>query len=321
MKKLLFLFIIASLWESCGSKSDATASTQNPDEIKPDTPVVVREIVGIARIEPPEKIITLNAESGGYVREVRFQENQLVKKGDILIVLDGEVEQAQLQQARSKVQSQKDAITAAKATLESLKVKLANARNTYDRNQRLAKGNAATQQQVDDSRFNVEDIEKQIVAQQATIAEQQSRVKEIDADINYYQTLSARRVIRAPLTGIFLSSNIKPGTYISTETALGEFAMEGPYQAITEVDELFANKVQIGQNAYIRPQGSSEQLATGKVVYVAPFLSKKSLFSDSPDNLEDRRVREARVQLNSNDKVLIGSRVECVILMNNESNE
>lgn len=313
MKKIFLLFIIASFFASCGGNSDATTEPENPNEIKPDTPVVVREIVGIARIEPPEKIITLNAESGGYVREVRFQENQLVKKGDILIVLDGEVEQAQLQQARSKIQSQKDAITAAKATLESLKVKLANARNTYDRNQRLAKGNAATQQQVDDSRFNVEDIEKQIVAQQASIAEQQSRSKEIEADIHYYQTLSARRVIRAPLTGVFLSSDIKPGTYISTETALGEFAMEGPYQAITEVDELFANKVQIGQNAYIRPQGSAEQLATGKVVYVAPFLSKKSLFSDSPDNLEDRRVREARVQLNANDKVLIGSRVECVI--------
>jgi multidrug efflux pump subunit AcrA (membrane-fusion protein) len=136
MKKLFLLFIIASLFESCGGNSDATTEPENPNEIKPDTPVVVREIVGIARIEPPEKIITLNAESGGYVREVRFQENQLVKKGDILIVLDGEVEQAQLQQARSKIQSQKDAVTAAKATLESLKVKLANARNTYDRNQR-----------------------------------------------------------------------------------------------------------------------------------------------------------------------------------------
>ncbi|MFN7118849.1 MAG: HlyD family secretion protein [Saprospiraceae bacterium] len=306
------------MWQGCGSKSDAAATTENAAEIKPDTPIVVNEIVGIARIEPPQKIITINAESAGYVQEVRFQENQPVQKGDILIVLDGEVEQAQLQQASSKVQSQKDAIAAAKATLESLKVKLANARTTYERNQRLAKGNAATQQQLDESRFNVEDLEKQVLAQQATIAEQQSRSKEIESDINYYQTLAKRRVIRAPLTGIFLSSNIKPGNYITNTTALGDFAMEGPYQAITEVDELFANKVKIGQNAYIRPQGSAEQLATGKVVYVAPFLSKKSLFSDSPDNLEDRRVREARVQLNSNDKVLIGSRVECVILMNNE---
>ncbi len=313
MKKLLYLFIIVSLLESCGGKSDAPTATENPAEVKPDTPFVVNEIVGIARIEPPQKIITINAETAGYVREVRFQENQPVKKGDVLVVLDATVEEAQLRQAQSRIQSQKDAITAAKATLESLKVKLANARNTYERTQRLAKGNAATQQQLDDSRFNVEDFEKQITAQQASIAQQQSRLTELQADIAYNQILVNQRVIRAPLSGIFLSSNVKPGNYIANTTALGDFAMEGPYQAITEVDELFANKVQIGQQAFIRPQGSAEQLATGQVVYVAPFLSKKSLFSDSPDNLEDRRVREARVQLNSNDKVLIGSRVECVI--------
>ncbi len=316
-KNFAFLILLAMLGQACGSKPDRKVS-KNTNEVRPDTPLTVREVVGIARIEPPEKIIAINAESAGYVREVRFRENQRVQAGDVLLILDGAVEQAQLQQARSRVQPQKDAIAAAKATLESLQVKLANARKTYERNLRLAQSNAATQQQLDDSRFNVEDLEKQIAAQQAFIAQQQSRLKEIEADINYYQTLTERRIIRAPLSGIFLSANVKPGNYITNSTALGEFALEGPYQAITEVDELFAAKVQVGQSAYIRPQGSAEQLATGKVVYVAPFLSKKSLFSDSPDNLEDRRVREARVQLDANDKVLIGSRVECVIMINDK---
>lgn len=317
IKNFAFLIIMALLWQACGSKPDKAAA-ENPNEIIPDTPVVVREIVGIARIEPPEKIIIINSESAGYVREVRFRENQRVQAGEVLLLLDNEVEQAQLQQARSKIQAQQDAIMAAKATLESLQIKLANARSTYERNLRLIEGNATTQQQLDDSRFNVEDLERQIAAQQASIAQERSRLKEIEADIHYYQTLAARRIIRAPLSGIFLSSNVKPGNYITNATALGEFAIEGPYQAITEVDELFATKVQVGQSAYLRPQGSSEQLATGKVVYVAPFLSKKSLFSDSPDNLEDRRVREARVQLDANDKVLIGSRVECVIIVGNK---
>lgn len=314
MKKAFYFFAILWLWQSCGGASETPATaTKSSEEITPDTPFVLNQIVGIARIEPPEKIIRINAETPGYVREVRFKENQLVQKGDILLVLDGAVEQAQVQQAQSRIQAQKDAIAAAQATLESIQVKLANAANTYERNQRLAKGNAATQQQLDDSRFAVEDLEKQLVAQKATIAQQQSRIKELEADINYYQTLSARRVNRAPLTGTFLSSNIKPGIYVTNETILGDFAMEGAYQAITEVDELFADKVKIGQTAYIRPQGSEEQLATGKVLYVAPYLSQKSLFSDSPDNLEDRRVREVRVQLNTNENVLIGSRVECVI--------
>ncbi len=317
IKNVVFLMLTMLLWQACGSHAD-TATASKSDGIIPDTPTVIHKMVGIARIEPPEKIITINAESAGYVREVQFKENQRVQKGDILLILDATVEQAQLQQARSRVPAQKDAIIAANATLASLQVKLTNARNTYERNLRLLQGNAATTQQVDDSRFNLEDLEKQVAAQQASIAQQQSRLREIEADINYYQMLVERRIIRAPLSGIFLSSNVKPGNYVTNATVLGEFAIEGPYQAITEVDELFATKVQIGQRAYIRPQGSSEQLATGKVVYVAPFLSKKSLFSDSPDNLEDRRVREVRVQLDANDKVLIGSRVECVITVSDQ---
>jgi hypothetical protein len=48
-------------------------------------------------------------------------------------------------------------------------------------------------------------------------------------------------------------------------------------------------------------------------VYCAPFLSKKSIFNDRADNLEDRRVREVRVRIDQPEAVLIGSRVECII--------
>jgi len=317
MKKLFYLLIISVMWQSCGGNSEAPVA-ENPEAIQPDTPFVVNEIVGIARVEPPEKIITINAETAGYVNEVRFQENQRVEKGEILVVLDSEVQEAQVRQARSRLQTQKDAIAAAKATLASLQVQLDNAQNNFQRTQRLASGNAATQQQLDDSRFSVEELQKQIAAQQANIAQQQSRLNEIQADIAYNQTLLEERIIRAPLSGTFLSSNVKPGNYITNTSTLGDFALDGPYQAITEVDELFADRVKLGQRAYIRPQGSSEKLATGQVVYVAPYLKQKSLFSDSPEDLEDRRVRETRIQLDSKDKVLIGSRVESVILMKNE---
>ncbi len=314
MKNWLWVLLCFSVfWQSCGGNKGSSDATTGTNAIQPDTPLVVREIVGIARIEPPEKIIAINAKSAGFVRETRFQENQHVQKGDILLVLDSEVEQAQLQQAKSKLQTQRAAIEAAKATLESLQVKLTTAQTTFERNQRLASGNAATPQQLDDSRFAVEDAQKQIAAQQATIIQQQSRLQELEADVNYYQTIVNQRTILAPLSGTFLSTSVKPGNYITNNTVLGDFAVDGPYQAITEVDELFAAKVQIGQSAYIRPQGVAEKLADGRVVYVAPYLTQKSLFSDSPDNLEDRRVREVRVELKSKDKVLIGSRVECVI--------
>jgi hypothetical protein len=49
------------------------------------------------------------------------------------------------------------------------------------------------------------------------------------------------------------------------------------------------------------------------VIFTSPYLKKKSLFADKADNLEDRRVREVRVELSPKSQVLIGSRLECVI--------
>lgn len=315
MKNWLWLLLLVPvLWQSCSdNKAQPGTAAADEDAVKPDTPLVVREIVGIARIEPPEKIITINAETPGYVQEINYKENQHVQKGEVLLILDSDVEQAQLRQAKSGFQTQAAAIKSAQATLESLQVQLANANNTYQRNQRLVSGKALTEQQLDDSRFAVENLKKQVAAQEAVITQQQNRLQELEAEVNYYQTLVSDRTIRAPLSGMFLSSTVKPGNYITTNTSLGDFALDGPYQAITEVDELFATKVKLGQSAYIRLQGSSEKLASGKVVYMAPYLQQKSLFSDSPDNLEDRRVREVRVELDSKENILIGSRVECVI--------
>lgn len=315
MKYILPIVAIALFLQSCGPSDEQKAAAAEQAAIRPDTPLVVREIVGIARIEPPEKTIAINAQTQGYVQELRFSEGARVQKGDVLVILDNALEQAQVQQAQSKLQTQRAAIAAAEASLESLRVKWSNARNTLERNQKLAAGNALTAQQLDDSRFAADDLQKQMNAQQAAIAQQQSRLKELEADLQYYQTVLRQRTLTAPMTGTFLSSNIKPGQYISNSSVLGEMAADGPYQAVTEVDELFAGRVRVGQRAFVRLQGASEQLATGKVVYAAPFLRQKSLFSDSPDNLEDRRVREVRVQLDKQDNILIGSRVECVIAL------
>jgi multidrug resistance efflux pump len=152
----------------------------------------------------------------------------------------------------------------------------------------------------------------QVTASEDNLAQQKAKLNELLADLNYYQTLLDRKSIKAPTDGTILSIDVKIGSYLDNKTPIGDFAPSGPLIAVTEIDELFADKVQISQKATIRPQGDTIILSAGKVILMAPYLKKKSLFSDNATNLEDRRVREVRVQLD-NEKVLIGSRVECVI--------
>lgn len=311
---ILLILISASLLTACGGKKEA-APVSDTTAQAPPAPAIIDQVVGIASIEPVSRLLPISAEVGGVVSSISIQANQPAEKGQTILTMEKDVEEAQLRQAKSKFATQEAQIRSLKATRESLKVRIDNARRTLERNRQMLQGGAVTQQVFDDSESQVLTYEKDLETSDANIAQQTLRLKELEADVNYNQTLINRKSVQAPAKGKVLSLDVKEGSIVTTTASLGEFAPEGAWMAITEVDELFADRVQIGQRAYVRSQGGNDSLSLGKVIFVAPYLKKKSLFSDRTDNLEDRRVREVRVQLEDNSKVLIGSRVECVILL------
>jgi multidrug resistance efflux pump len=147
------------------------------------------------------------------------------------------------------------------------------------------------------------------------LEEAQAGVKEVGAETNYLNQLKDKKRIYAPEDGMMLNWDVKVGQAVAAGTKLGDFAPDGNLIAITEVDELYAMKVKVGQKVNVNMQGTTNLLTKGTVTYCASYLSKKSIFSDRADNLEDRRVREVHVRVNNPKAVLIGSRVECIILL------
>lgn len=312
MKRYFFFLLAGLTLAACGTKENAdTAAIQETDTVSRQSKV--NEVLGIAIVEPAGRIVQLAAESGGYVRQVGVRIGDQVREGQPLLALDTRVENAQIAQARSKIATQNDAVDAARQDLELLRIKLSKARADLSRDEALFKGNALSQQALENTRAAVPDLEQQIRTQEALIRQQQSRLGEIEADVRYYQALAGQKNVRAPFDGTCLSINVRVGEYIDAKTSIGDFAPAGPVIALTEIDELFADRIKTGQRAVIRPQGGLEVLTTGKVVLVSPYLRKKSLFSEKAGDLEDRRVREVRVQLDDTSKVLLGARVECII--------
>lgn len=312
MKNLIFFLPLLLLLVSCGKKETASgAAAPSPDSLTQS--VQVREVLGIAIIEPSERIVTLAAEQSGYIREVKAQTGDAVKKGQTLVVLASDVESAQVAQANAKIATQNDAVALARENLKLLQVQRDKAKADLDRDEALFKGNAITRQQLDNTRAVLTELDQQIRAQEAGLRQQQTRLGELGSDVDYYRTLADNKIVRAPANGTVLSLDARVGQYLDNKTGFGEFAPEGPTIALTEIDEMFAAKVKVGQKAAIRTQGSKEVLTTGTVVLASPYLRRKSLFADKVGDLEDRRVREVRVQLDDPSKVLLGARVECVI--------
>ncbi|WP_266363912.1 efflux RND transporter periplasmic adaptor subunit [Tellurirhabdus rosea] len=321
MKKLCIGALATLLLTGCGGEAEKQDQPDSTRTVR--TPARVDQVLGIAVIEPQNRIAALSAETGGLVREVRVNIGEKLTKGQVILTMDKALEAAQLKQATSKIRTQEDAVETARQNVQTLRVQLDKARADHQRNETLFRGNALTQKELDDSRYQITNLEQQVRAADAQVKQAQARIGELRADINYFNTSESKKVVRAPADGTLLSLDAKVGQYLSGNQSIGDFAPAGPIVAVTEIDELFALRVKVGQKAVIRPQGSDETLSTGTVVLASPYLRKKSLFADNAANLEDRRVREVRVRLDNPEKVLLGARVECLIdtKMNSDRNE
>jgi len=314
MKKYFLFFITITILSSCNKKEKEKAEKAKADSLA-TIPSTNNQILGVARIEPEDGILSLTAGANGKVLEVLIKENQIVQKGQSLLMIDNSIENAQLFQSESKIGTQKAMIAVSQSNLEVAKVSLKNAFENYQRNLRLFEGNAQTKQAVEDSKALVDKLMKDVEASTANIEQSKSRMKELEADIIYYSTIVNQKKVNSLVSGKVLKVTVKTGDYINNTTQIAEFAPKGSLIAKTEVDELYAEKIQIGQKAVIISQTTGDTLAHGSVSYTADYLKQKSLFKDQATEQEDRRVRDVSIRLESGKMPLIGSRVDCVILL------
>jgi HlyD family secretion protein len=308
----IFLIAIGFLSLQACSKSE-DKQVLLADSLAKAKPIEINEVMGIAIIEPEQRIANLATESSGIIESINVKTGQAILKGQVLLRLNSTLEQAQIVQAKSKIGTQNQAIAAAESNLNLLRTQSEKARRDVTRDQELFDGKALTKDALDNSKYIVENLERQIANQKVNIQQQKARITEINSDINYYQTLSAKKEVRAMQSGTLLSVNVHQGEFLATNQVIAEFAPNGPTIALTEIDELFASKIKVGQKAEIKNQGTDNVIAKGNVIITSPYLRKKSLFSENSSNLEDRRVREVRVQLDDASSVLLGARVECWI--------
>jgi HlyD family secretion protein len=305
---ILFLFLFAA----CnGSKSDAAKTGE------PRTDTLTRPVASLVnatgRIEPEAGITELSADVSGIIRQVLIREGQSVKKDMAILVLDNSVQSAQVAEAEARLRSQQQEAELNEARIRDAENDLKKAQTDYDRTSRLVEKKAETQEQLDNARTELD--KKKIALQNETASLRQTgkKVAETRAQINTARAGSGKYTVRAPQDGLILLVTARAGAAVSPGISFAQLAPAGKLTALCEVDELFAEQVKNGQKAYVTYKGYADTVSTGSVIYTAPYLKKKSLFSDQVGEKEDRRVREVRIALDNQD-LLINRQVECHII-------
>lgn len=310
--KLMLLFLISLLLNTACNDAAPASDTKKTAEVAKELPVK-NEVYGIARIEPENDIVTLNAGTTGEILEVYIKDNDEISAGQKLVRLDRSLEEAQLQRAKSKLPAQEAAENVAKENRLEVTLELEKAQKDLTLARDLLEGQAGTRQQVDDLVAKVDQLKQQRASRQASLEEVLAQREAIEAEIQYYRTVLADKSVVAPLSGKVLQVLVHPGEFLNNSTGVIEYAPEGAVIANAEIDELFADKVKQGQKAAIYSQMTGEEIARGTVIYAADYLKQKSLFKNQSTELEDRRIREVKVKLEEGDFPLYGSRVDCRI--------
>jgi len=231
-----------------------------------------------AQIE--EYINPVNSRIPGYIKEVRFQEHQPVKKGDTLVLIEDSEYKISLEQAEAAYLSAKAArnVSAASvntvgsnvgvsaANLKAAEARLWNAKNNYQRYEALLKDGAATQQQYDQIKAEYDALAAQVAAlkqQQRTAGlsttEAGNRLNVNDAEIKRaHAAVEMARlnlsytVIRAPYNGLTGRRSIQEGQLIQAGQNLLTFVRNDSKWVVANYKERQLGLLKIGQRVKLK---------------------------------------------------------------------
>jgi HlyD family secretion protein len=320
-------------WYSAGSAASPGPAEAEPSRSFPAT--VAAE--GVTEGSRPE--VALRPEIVGPIARLCVEENQQVQRGDLLVELDNEVQKADVELARARLeearasherlqngerQEQRDA---AAADVRHKQAVLRLARAVLERSRRSG---VASTEQIERESYAVLEAEadcQKAEAQKALVeapartdelAASAARVRAAEAQLRRAEAELARTRLRAPSAGRILRIYHEPGTLVRPDNAqpLLLLADSSRCRVRVFVEELDAFRVRVGQAAMVRADGLPGRELTGRVTEVLPRMGKRAPASDDPDEFRDVYHREVLVELDPGAGLPLNLRVRTWIQVN-----
>jgi RND family efflux transporter MFP subunit len=212
-----------------------------------------------------------------------------VRKGQTLIVLEGDDLAAAARAARFAAGSAEQGASAAAAELEAAEAALTLARASYDRTAVLQARRSATAQELDDATAALRSADARVAAASARVLQATSAVDSTRAASDQAKTTESFSTIPAPFDGVVTEKMIEPGNMASPGTPLLRVEDTSAFRLEVRVDESRVREIRKGATVPVFV-GTAASPVSGAVVEVSravdadarAFLVKIAL-PDVPD--------------------------------------
>lgn len=187
----------------------------------------------------PGNQVDVGTEVSGKVDQILVDSNGMVKKGQLMAVINTDTVEAQLEQYRASLAQARASLATARATVQQNEAKRARYRTLQ------ASGAASTQE--------LQTAEADYARAISSVAEAQGKIQSAEAQISNSQTQIGKAKVTSPIDGVVLSRSISVGQTVQASfsapilfTLASDLAV---MQLSVDIDEADIGAVKEGQKA------------------------------------------------------------------------
>jgi HlyD family secretion protein len=253
--------------------------------------------------------VNLGFRVSGRIREMRFEEGDAIRAGDLIALLDegpyqDQVSLAKAQLAQSEANLTKaingprpQEIDQARAQVAQAQANVENADLTFQRESELRKTNAISRQEFDNATAAKDANRAQLRAAQANLAllEAGSRQEDIDAvraqvqhdksNLETAQLNLSDCQLLAPSDGVIITRALEPGAIVAAGTSVYSLCLYSPVWIRTYVDERDLGRIYPGMKALVYTDSNPAKPYQGQIGFISPVAEF------TPKTVETRELR------------------------------
>jgi HlyD family secretion protein len=250
---------------------------------------IIQSVSANGKIQP-EKDIKISPYISGEVVELMVKEGDQVKSGDLLAKIDPEIYVSAYDQSTAALNSQKANEANARARLAQMKAQFENAKQTFDRQQKLFKQNVISQAEFDQANSSYEVAKAQVEASEQDINASEFQVKSSEAGLKRAKEDLTRTAIFAPNDGTVSKLSVEKGERVtgasqfSSGTEIMTIANLNEMEAQVEVNENDIVRVKLGDTALIEADAYLNRKFKGIVTEIATSANSTGTSVDQVTN-------------------------------------
>jgi multidrug efflux pump subunit AcrA (membrane-fusion protein) len=244
---------------------------------------------------------TLSSKLMEAVTAVNVREGDLVKKGDLLVVIDDRQVSAQLRKAQATLAEAKRAEISAESVRDAAKAGARLAGATYKRYLNLMEEESASRQEFDEVEARFRQSEASLAQTEAMVEAASYRVQQAEAAVSAARVGKKDASVRAPYDGKVTAKMVDEGDLAAPGTPLLALDKEGVHCVALVLPEKHIQSIRLKQKVKVKIPSIQDRSFEGFIGRIDPSADPKSrTFRVRVALLEDKNIRSgmfARVEI------------------------